>query len=643
MFQNNPLLAQLKKQLHISDPKIEGVVKGTDKGFGFLETDGQKSYFIPPPQMKKVMHGDRVEASLYTDRDREMVQPETLLTPFLSRFVGRVKKTKAGLLIKPDHPLLKDTIPCYVCPDVTHSFQGGDWAVAEMRGHPLTQARAFKAEITAFITDEQDHFAPWLVTLTRHNLESTPPAMRALVLNDEGIEREDLTDLHFITIDNASTEDMDDAICVSDEGNGAFMLRVAIADPTAYIDENSELDALARQRGFTTYLTGFDIPMLPRELSNDICSLRPDERRPALVCHVTITPEGALGDDIRFSNAWIISKAKLAYNAVSDWIENKGDWEPPDAMIAEQIQWLKHICQLRHHWRQQHALVFKSRPEYRFVLNENGDVVDVIIEEKRIANCMVEECMIAANICAAVILRDRLGFGFYNIHSGFDPAMVRQVTQILKAYDIKFDTSDLLTLEGFCQFRRQLDTLGNEVLDTRIRRLQTFSELSIELGPHFGLGLPVYATWTSPIRKYSDMVNQRLLKTIIANGCANRPEQNITTLLAERRRLNRMAERDLADWLYARYLQPVVGTDKHFSAKITEVTRGGLRVRLLENGAIAFIPASFIHAVRNEILFNAEMGTVHKGEEIIYRQGDPIEVQLNEVRLDTRNLIARPV
>lgn len=643
MFQNNPLLAKLKKQLHVSAPKIEGIVKGTEKGFGFLEIDAQKSYFIPPPQMKKVMHGDRVQGSLYNDRDREMVQPETLLEPFLSRFVGRVQKRGTFLLIRPDHPLLKEAIPCYVSADIAHSFEEGDWAVAEMREHPLKGARAFKAEITSFISHGEDNFAPWWVTLTRHNLERTPPDMCPLALNETESEREDLTDLNFITIDNASTEDMDDALCVSDLGNGSFMLMVAIADPTAYIDENSPLDTAARQRAFTTYLPGFDIPMLPREVADDICSLRPDQRRPALICRVTITPEGALGEDIRFSSAWITSKAKLAYNKVSDWLENQGDWAPPNTEIAEQIQWLKHIYDVRHHWRQQHALVFKNRSEYRFVINENGNVLDVIIDERRIAHGIVEECMIAANICAAVILRDCLGFGFYNVHRGFDPALVKQAAQILKTHGIEFPPADLLTLEGFCQLRRQLDSLGNEALESRLRRLQAFSELSVEPGPHFGLGLPLYATWTSPIRKYSDMVNHRLLKMVIANRSAKKLDENISELIAERRRANRMAERDISDWLYARYLNPIAGTDKNFSAKIMEMTRGGLRVRLLENGAIAFIPASLIHSVRSEIVFNSEMGTVYKNEDIIYRQGDMIEVQLAQVRLDTRNLIARPI
>lgn len=165
MFQDNPLLAQLKQQLHTQTPRVEGVVKGTEKGFGFLEVDGQKSYFIPPPQMKKVMHGDRIIATLHTDKDREIAEPETLVEPFLSRFVGRVQRKDDRLSIVPDHPLLRDAIQCRPVRELTHDFQNGDWAVAEMRRHPLKGDRAFNADLTAFITNGEDHFVPWWVTL----------------------------------------------------------------------------------------------------------------------------------------------------------------------------------------------------------------------------------------------------------------------------------------------------------------------------------------------------------------------------------------------------------------------------------------------------------------------------------------------
>lgn len=642
MFQDNPLLAQLKQQLHSQTPRAEGVVKGTEKGFGFLEVDANKSYFIPPPQMKKVMHGDRVSAVIHTDKDRETAEPEELIEPFLTRFVGRVQKKDDRFSIVPDHPLLRDAIPCRPERGLKHEFQEGDWAVAEMRRHPLKGDRGFYAELTHFITFGDDHFAPWWVTLARHNLEREAPDGVATEMLDEGLTREDLTALSFVTIDSASTEDMDDALYVEQDADGKLHLTVAIADPTAWIAPGSKLDKAAQVRAFTNYLPGFNIPMLPRELSDDLCSLRPNEVRPVLACRMTILEDGAIDSDIRFFTATIESKAKLAYDDVSDWLEKQGSWQPENDTIAQQITLLQQVCQRRSNWRHEHALVFKDRPDYRFVLGEKGEVLDIVAEPRRIANRIVEESMIAANVCAAVVLRDHLGFGIYNVHTGFDPANTEQLAAMLKTHGMHVDAQEVLTLSGFCKLRRELDAQPTGFLDSRIRRYQSFAEISTEPGPHFGLGLEAYATWTSPIRKFGDMVNHRLLKAIIKGESAQRPPEETTVQMSERRRLNRMAERDVGDWLYARFLIKHVATDTRFPAEIIDVSRGGMRVRLVDNGAVAFIPAPFLHAVRDELVCSQENGTVQIKGETVYKVTDVIDVTIAEVRMETRSVIARP-
>ena len=202
------------------------------------------------------MHGDRVTAAIHTVNNKDVAEPEALITPFLDRFVGRVqrKENDDRLWIIPDHPLLKDSIPCRPAKGVDHEFRQGDWAVAEMRRHPLKGDRSFHAEITGFITDADDHYAPWWVTLTRHQHALKEPEPVEVTMADDNLPRTDLTHLDFVTIDSASTEDMDDALYITTGDNNQLQLTIAIADPTSYIPAGSELDAIAHKRAFTNYL-----------------------------------------------------------------------------------------------------------------------------------------------------------------------------------------------------------------------------------------------------------------------------------------------------------------------------------------------------------------------------------------------------
>lgn len=648
MFQDNPLLAQLKQQLHAQTPRVEGIVKSTEKGFGFLEVDGTKTYFIPPPQMKKVMHGDRIIATIHTNKDREIVEPEQLIEPFLTRFVGRIQKRNNDnrLYVKPDHPVLKENIFCRPAQHLANDLMQDDWVIAEIRRHPLKNQGGFQAEIIQYITHGDDHFAPWWVTLSRHQLEREAPEMQNCTIEQQTAERLDLTHLNFITIDSASTEDMDDALYIERIGDDQLRLFVAIADPTSYIPVNSELDTIAQQRCYTNYLPGFNIPMLPRELSDNLCSLRPNERRPALVCQFDIKQDGQLADNIQFCLAWVESKNKLVYDDVSDWLEQQQDkWQPENEIIKQQILLLNEMCEKRAAWRLTHALVFKERPDYRFVLDENGNVTNILAEKRRIANRIVEEAMIAANLCATKVLKDKLATGIFNVHNGFEPSQIDNVVAILQEHDIEQNAQTLLTLEGFCRLRRLLDGQPTQFIDSRIRRFQAFAEIKTTPAAHYGLGFDAYATWTSPIRKYTDIINHRFLKAIINNEQHNitKPSETLMAKITDRKRANRLAERDVGDWLYARYLKPFAKTNTIFAAEITDITRGGLRIRLTDNGANAFIPAPFIHSVREEIQCSQEAGAIIIKGVTVYKLNDVINVQLEEVRMETRNIIARLV
>ncbi|WWP00459.1 MAG: exoribonuclease II [Candidatus Dasytiphilus stammeri] len=653
MLENNQPLLQLKNQIYSKLTRIEGVVRGTEKGFGFLETNQQKSYFIPPRYMKQVMHGDRIIAILKIDNQREIAKPEKLLEPFLTRFIGRIQIKYKQLSIFIEHPSIKYIylISCSPANNLKHQLQTGDWVVAEMRHHPLiADHQSFDAEITQFITSDQDHLKPWLVTLARHNLEKDTPIPINILLSkrqDEGLQRRDLTKLPFITIDSSSTTDMDDALYAEERSDGNLCLIIAIADPTAWVKPGSELDNLASNRAFTTYLPNFNVPMLPRFLSEDLCSLRYGVRRPVLVCKIILSKDGTiLDDEVEFFTAWIISKARLIYENVSDWLELDhiiGKWQPETEIIAQQLRLLYFIGKLRHRWRKKHALVLKHQKKYYFKFDKLGNVLEIIFEPRRIANLMIEEAMIAANICAGKFLHEKLGFGIYNVHIGFDSVHASQVATLITNYGLIIDPKSITTLEGFCNLHRTLEVLSVPYLDNCIRRHQAGAEIATTPGPHFGLGVKYYATWTSPIRKYGDLINHRLIKAIIKENHIDCPSKSIIQILKERRRLNRSAERDLKYWLYAKILKKYVGTDIKFTAEIMSISKGGLKIQLLENGAPAFIPITYLYSVRKNIIFNIEVGMLQIQETDIWHVSDIIMVKILEIKVEHHKIIACPV
>ncbi|GAD89646.1 exoribonuclease 2 [Vibrio halioticoli NBRC 102217] len=649
MFADNPLLAQLKQQIKEKIPTKEGTIKATDKKFGFLEVDNKTSYFIPPPYMKKCMHGDRVVALIRTENDKEQAEPDQLLEQAVTRFIGRIKLFKGRLNVVPDQPQLRNlSLKAKTAKGLKHDmFAEGDWVVAQVIQHPLKGDAGFMVEITEKITDANDKIAPWWVTLAENDLPKTEPAgIEQWQLHDDAdLVREDLTHIPFVTIDGESTKDMDDALYARKTENGQFELTIAIADPTAYITPDDEMDKVARERGFTIYLPGRNIPMLPRDLADNLCSLIQDQERVALCCTVTIDSDGTIQDDIRFFAANIKSHARLAYNYVSDYLETgtSEQWAPSDE-IATVVNALSDMAKARSAWRETNAVIFPDRPDYRFELSDDNDVIAIHADMRRTANKLVEEAMITANICAGRVLSNKLGMGIFNTHAGLKDDKVNNVIDLVTEYGAQdFNAQNVTTLEGFTALRRWLNNQPTQYLDNRIRKHQSYGEMGNTPAPHFAMGLDIYATWTSPIRKYSDMVNHRLLKSIILDKApVQTPDDEVGDELALHRKHHRMAERKVSDWLYARTLKKDVAAQTKFKAEIFDIGRGGMRVRLIENGAAAFIPNSLIMDNKERIESSTEQGTISIDKEQVYKLSDTVEIVLTDVDIDKRNIVGKP-
>lgn len=649
MFQDNPLLAQLKQQIQETLPKKEGTIKATEKGFGFLEVDSKTSFFIPPPYMKKCMHGDKVKAIIRTEKDREQAEPEELLEQGLNRFIGRVKLFKGKLNVTPDHPQLKKlSLKAKTRKGIkSDDLKEGDWVVAHLIRHPLKGDNGFFVEISDKITDADDKIAPWWVTLAQNDLPNSEPAgLDSWELKDDAdLERIDMTHVPFVTIDGESTKDMDDALHAKKTDSGEFELTIAIADPTAYITPDSDMDKVARERGFTIYLPGRNIPMLPRDLADDLCSLIEGEARPALCCSVTVTKEGVIGDDIKFFAANIKSHARLAYDHVSDWIENGSSdaWQPSEE-IAEIVRDLYDFSRARAEWRETHAVVFPDRPDYRFELSEDNDVVAIHADMRRSANRLVEEAMITANICAGKTLQSSFNSGVFNTHAGFKTEKIEDVVNLVNPEgELPFTAESIATLEGFAALRRWLGSQETSYLDNRIRKAQAYSEIGNQPLPHYAMGLDLYATWTSPIRKYGDMINHRMLKAhILGKEPVQTADDSVGEELAIHRKHHKIAERNVGDWLYARTLADEPAKETKFNGEIFDINRAGMRIRLIENGAAAFIPGSLILANKERLECNGENGTVSIDKQVTYRLGDVLEVVLTDVNQENRSLVAKP-
>ncbi len=573
----------------------------------------------------------------------------------LTRFIAKVRFNKdKKLQVLVDHPSINQPIGAQQAKSVKEELQEGDWVVANLKTHPLRDDRFFYATINQFICRADDELAPWWVTLARHEQSRYPVqgAEHYEMLDQK--TRENLTALHFVTIDSESTMDMDDALYIEPIAQNStqtgWKLVVAIADPTAYIALDSQIEQEAKQRCFTNYLPGFNIPMLPRELSDELCSLIANETRPALVCYIETDLAGNITAKPHFVSAYVQSKAKLAYNKVSDYLEQADNaWQPETPETAQQIHWLHQFTKARIQWHKTHSLLFKEKPDYAFVLAENGKVQEIKAEYRRIANQIVEEAMIIANICAAQFLHEQAKTGIFNTHSGFDKKFLENAHHFLMAnlaneqnqteLAERYSVENLATLNGYCQMRHDIEPIESDYLELRLRRYLTFAEFKSELAPHFGLGLEGYATWTSPIRKYSDMVNHRLIKAVLAKQPYEKTQNDVLARLQEARRQNRLVERDIADWLYCRYLAPKVAENVEFNAEVQDVMRGGLRVQLLENGASMFIPASTLHNNKEEMQVNSDEIALYIKGERTYKIGDIVKVKLTEVKEATRSIV----
>ena len=447
--------------------------------------------------------------------------------------------------------------------------------------------------------------------------------------------REDWREVPFVTIDPPDAKDHDDAVHALPDRDprnaGGFLVSVAIADVAHYVRPGSQLDREALRRGNSVYFPDRVVPMLPERISNDLCSLRPNEDRTALAVRMVIGADGHKRSHT-FHRVLIRSAARLHYEQAQLAVSGRTD-EITEPIAESILQPLYAAYRAVLHARNERGPLDLEIPERKIVLKSDGTVDRVIMPQRLEAHRLIEEFMILSNVAAAETCEHSRIPLVYRVHDEPSPEKLNALREFLATLDISLPKGGALRPDGFNRILervkgRDIERLVNEV----VLRTQAQAEYSSENFGHFGLNLRRYAHFTSPIRRYADLVVHRALIRAAKLGADGSSDEMDTRVLGEiaanisaTERRAMKAERETADRLIAHFLADRVGAI--FDGHISGVTRAGLFVELDETGADGFVPA---RTIGEEYFRFEETARAFVGRSARYRLGDPVTVELVE-------------
>jgi ribonuclease R len=449
--------------------------------------------------------------------------------------------------------------------------------------------------------------------------------------------REDWRDLPLITIDPADAKDHDDAVHAMpdpDPGNaGGFVITVAIADVAAYVRPGSALDREALERGNSVYFPDRVVPMLPERISNDLCSLRPHEPRPALAVRMIVGPDGRKRSHT-FHRVMMRSAAKVAYQQAQAAIDGRPD-DVTQPILDTILKPLWAAYAVVRKARDARAPLDLDLPERKILLKPDGTVDRIIVPERLDAHRLIEEFMILANVAAAEALEKAGSDLIYRVHDEPSLEKMRALGEVLASIGMKLPKQGALQPALFNGILKSVAGSEHELfINEVVLRSQAQALYAAENLGHFGLNLRRYAHFTSPIRRYADLVVHRALIAALKLGKDGLSPHTTRDQLAEigekisiAERRAMAAERETIDRLIAHHMADQIGAT--FQGQISGVTRAGLFVKLAGTGADGFIPAATIGAdfYRYDEATHALTGD-RTGE--TYRLGDRVEVKLVE-------------
>ena len=565
---------------------VRGRVQGHPEGFGFLVRDeGGPDLFLNPWEMSKVLHGDRVVARIQGVDRRG--RPEGVIVEVLERaqhrVVGRLLTEHGIYFVVPENKRISQDL--LITNDALSGARPGQVVVAQIVQQPDGHIKPV-AHITEVLGDYGDPGMEIEIALRKYDLPyefsegareaaaKLPKTVRKMDLKG----REDLRNLPLVTIDGETARDFDDAVFCRSEQDG-FRLWVAIADVGYYVKHDDALDLDARLRGNSVYFPRRVIPMLPEKLSNGLCSLNAGVDRLCMTCEMAVSAEGEIAQ-FRFYPAVMHSHARLTYTQVAALLA--GEPSGIDHALHAPLHDLHRLYVALARARERRGAIDFETSETRMEFDAHGKITRIYPVERNDAHRLIEECMLAANVCASQFLQKNRHPALYRVHPGPRPEKLGELREFLAEFGLQLGGGDDPHAKDYATLLEQIrDRPDRQLLQTLLLRSLQQAAYSPDNVGHFGLAYEAYTHFTSPIRRYPDLLVHRAIKAVLRG---ERYELDDWAALAAHcshtERTADDATREVEAWLKCYSMRDRIG--ETFSASISGVTAFGVFVALDE-------------------------------------------------------------
>lgn len=610
--------------IEIIDIDLDGDILAALPEWKDLPRDEVPRIELAPPRKghHDVTTGDRVLARLKRI-DPDLYEAETIrrLDAPQNRMLGIVTEYKRGFVLQPVNKKAKND---FDIPEADlNGASTGDIVMAEIQ--PDAKRRKKKARVLEIFGKDDDAKAISIISLHEVGLRHEFPSAVIQETKDMAVPplkgRTDLRDLPLVTIDGADARDFDDAVYAKRQKDGGFHLIVAIADVSYYVRPSSQLNKEAYARGNSTYFPDRVVPMLPEALSNDLCSLRPHEDRACMVMHMWIDDQAQL-TRYKVERALMNSSARLTYGQVQAAKDGVSD-ETTKELMQDVIHPLYEAYDLLWKAREKRGALELELPERQIHVSKDGEVTDVTSKERLDAHKLIEEFMILANVSAAKCLEAKQAPCVYRVHEKPDMQKLNDARLFIKAFGIELPRSQIFNPAEINAVLKKANELPYaHLVHQTILRTQSQARYDIDNDGHFGLALKRYAHFTSPIRRYADLLVHRSLVSAYGLGEGGLSDEENARLdemadhISTTERTSMEAERSAKDRFAAQYLS--AHTNAEFSGTISGVSRFGLFVRLDGSGADGIIPIRtlpddfYVHDEKQHALIGRQTGRLYR-------------------------------